>query len=41
MKYLLDSHTISWVLLDEGELSKKVKSIIRDLNNDIQVSVIS
>ncbi|MDI6734638.1 MAG: type II toxin-antitoxin system VapC family toxin [bacterium] len=41
MKYLLDTHTFLWILFDDNNLSEKVKVIIRDLENEIYVSVIS
>lgn len=41
MKYLLDTHTFLWVLFDDDNLSEKVKGIIRNLENEIYVSVIT
>lgn len=41
MKYLLDTHTFIWSILDSSKLSDKVKEIIEDSNNEIYVSGIS
>lgn len=41
MKYLLDTHTFLWVLFDDDKLSEKIREIIRDLENEIYVSVIT
>lgn len=39
--YLLDSHTFLWALLDIQKLSKKVKSILEDPDNEIFVSSVT
>lgn len=41
MIYLLDTHTFLWFLLSPKELSKKVREIILDEENEIYISVIS
>lgn len=41
MKYLLDTHTLIWSILDPNKLSRKVKQIIETPDNQIFVSVIS
>ena len=41
MKYLLDTHTFLWSILDTKQLPKKVKSEIKNKNNEIFVSSIS
>lgn len=41
MKYLLDTHTLLWVLFEDEKLSDYVKKIIRDPENDIYVSMIT
>ena len=41
MKYLLDTHTFIWSILDSSKLSDRVKEIIEDSNNEIYVSGIS
>ncbi|MEO6759199.1 MAG: type II toxin-antitoxin system VapC family toxin [Saprospiraceae bacterium] len=41
MKYLLDTHTFLWFITQSRELSVKAESIIRDGENDIQVSMAS
>ena len=41
MKYLLDTHTFIWSVMDSKKLSEKVKDIIEDSDNEIFVSGIS
>jgi PIN domain nuclease of toxin-antitoxin system len=41
MTYLLDTHTFIWATLDTVRLSKKVKEIISDKNNEIFVSTVT
>jgi len=41
MKYLLDTHVLLWCLMDNKDLSPKVREKIRDENNIIYVSAVS
>lgn len=41
MKYLLDTHTFIWSIMNSSKLSEKVKYIIENPNNEIFVSGIS
>ena len=41
MKYLLDTHTLLWVLFDDEKLSEKAKHAIRNSENVIYVSLIT
>lgn len=41
MKYLLDTHTFIWSIMDSSKLSEKVKTIIENPNNEIFVSGIT
>jgi len=41
MKILLDTHALLWYQDDSDKLSKKAKSLIRDENNDVFVSIVS
>lgn len=41
MKYLLDTHIILWALIGDKRLSKKVREILEDSNNDIYYSTVS
>jgi PIN domain nuclease of toxin-antitoxin system len=41
MKYLLDTHTLLWVLFEDEKLSKKAQKIIRSPKNEIYVSLIT
>ncbi|WP_409013234.1 type II toxin-antitoxin system VapC family toxin [Dyadobacter sp. CY343] len=41
MKYLLDTHTLLWFLEDNAKLSRKTKSLIEAVDNDVYVSVTS
>lgn len=41
MKYLLDTHTFIWSVMDSNKLSEKAKNIIEDSENEIFVSGIS
>lgn len=41
MKYLLDTHIFLWVIFDEKRLSEKAKKIIKNLDNQIYISVIT
>lgn len=38
MKYLLDTHTFIWSIMDSSKLSEKVRTIIENPNNEIFVS---
>ena len=40
-KYLLDSHTLIWSMVDDTKLSNKVLKILEDENNDLLVSAVS
>ncbi|MFZ4615645.1 MAG: type II toxin-antitoxin system VapC family toxin, partial [Rectinemataceae bacterium] len=41
MKYLLDTHTLLWSLLDTKRLSKKAREILENRANEIYVSTIA
>lgn len=41
MKYLLDTHTLLWVLFDDEKLSEKARDIIENSDNEIYVSTIT
>lgn len=41
MKYLLDTHTLLWITTDDPKLSKKVKDIYLNAENDISFSIAS
>lgn len=41
MKYLLDTHTFIWSIMDSSKLSEKVRTIIENPNNEIFVSGIA
>jgi PIN domain nuclease of toxin-antitoxin system len=41
MMYLLDTHTFIWATLETSRLSKTVKEIISDRNNEIVVSTVT
>lgn len=41
MKYLLDTHTLIWLITKKEKLSAKVAKIIENPENDITVSAIS
>ena len=41
MKYLLDTHTFIWALVDQDKLPSKVMNIIEDTDNDVFLSSIS
>jgi PIN domain nuclease of toxin-antitoxin system len=41
MKLLLDTHTFLWMLEDNKQLSKQARELLRDLNNDLFLSIIS
>ena len=41
MRFLLDTHSFIWSLIDNDQLSKKVSMLIEDGDNEICVSVIS
>jgi PIN domain nuclease of toxin-antitoxin system len=41
MIYLLDTHAFIWATLDTGRLSKNIKEIISDRNNEIFVSTVT
>jgi len=41
MKYLLDTHTLLWVLFKDEELSEKARLAIQNSENEIFISVIT
>jgi PIN domain nuclease of toxin-antitoxin system len=41
MIYLLDTHALIWTILETDKLSRKIKDIIIDKNNEICVSTVS
>ncbi|MCB1143907.1 MAG: type II toxin-antitoxin system VapC family toxin [Leptospiraceae bacterium] len=41
MKYLLDTHVLLWTLFEPSRLSKKVKDLVLDDENEIYVSIVS
>ncbi|MDR1130297.1 MAG: type II toxin-antitoxin system VapC family toxin [Prevotellaceae bacterium] len=41
MRYLLDTHAFIWATLDTVRLSKKIREIISDRNNEIFVSTVT
>ncbi len=41
MNYLLDTHTLLWVLFEDEKLSEKAQETIKDPDNGIFVSIIS
>lgn len=41
MKYLLDTHTFIWSVMDSQKLSEKVRTIIEDSDNEIFISGIT
>lgn len=41
MKYLLDTHTLIWSILDTDKLSEKAKKILEDGKNEVFVSTLS
>jgi PIN domain nuclease of toxin-antitoxin system len=41
MKLLLDTHTFLWFILDDKNLSLKVKNLIEDEKNEIFLSIVS
>ena len=41
MKYLLDTHTLLWVLFEDEKLSEKARTAIRNPDNEIYVSTIT
>jgi len=41
MKYLLDTHTLLWVLFEDEKLSEKAGAAIRNPDNEIYVSTIT
>ncbi len=38
MKYLIDTHTLLWIVSDDKKLSKKAKSLYLDFSNEIYLS---
>jgi len=40
-RYLLDSHTLIWSIVDDSKLSTKVLKILQDKNNELLVSSVS
>ncbi len=41
MKYLLDTHTLLWVLFDDEKLSETAKAAIKNPDNEIYASIVS
>jgi len=41
MKYLLDTHTLLWLLFEDEKLSEKAKTIIKNPDSEILVSLVS
>lgn len=41
MKYILDTHTLLWVLFEDEKLSEKAKVSIKNPENEILVSIVS
>lgn len=41
MRYLLDTHVLYWMIADTTQLSKKVKPLLEDLNNELFISDMS
>jgi|SRR5690606_2812866 len=41
MRYLLDTHTFLWALLDRKKLSPKVLGLLQDASHDVFVSAVS
>jgi PIN domain nuclease of toxin-antitoxin system len=41
MKYLVDTHILLWSFLDTNKLSKNIRSILLDENNEIYYSQVS
>ena len=41
MKYILDTHTLLWVLFEDEQLSEKAKVAIKKPENEILVSIVS
>jgi len=40
-KYLLDSHTLIWAIVDDSKLSTKVLNILQDRDNELFVSAVT
>ena len=40
MKYLIDTHVFIWWMQDDGDLSKEASSAIRNIDNEVYVSVV-
>jgi PIN domain nuclease of toxin-antitoxin system len=41
MEYLLDTHTLLWIITDDNQLSNKVKKLFLDEQNELYISVAS
>ena len=41
MKYLLDTHTFLWFIAGDKRLSRKARTYIEDMNNEILLSIAS
>jgi PIN domain nuclease of toxin-antitoxin system len=41
MEYLLDTHTLLWIITDDNQLSNKVKKLFLDEENEIFLSIAS
>src|SRR4051812_41097996 len=41
MKFLLDTHTFLWMLKNDPALSKPARELLRDMNNELYLSIAS
>ena len=41
MKLLLDTHVFLWMLEDNRQLTKSARELLRDMNNDLFLSIVS
>ncbi len=41
MKYLIDTHVLLWTLFDPSRLNRRVRKLIENPENDIQISGVS
>lgn len=41
MEYLLDTHTLLWIVTDDSQLSNRVKKLFLDEQNELYISVAS
>ncbi len=40
MRYLIDTHVFIWWMQDEGDLTKEASAVIRDIQNEVWLSVV-